>query len=210
MKFLSLLAVGLLASLPFVTTGCVSTGSGQGLATLEEMDDASFARLQLFVSLGVRVGANRLVTEEIVEAEVLNVVAGVVEEVASSTSVVGSVSELLSERLAEVGLTAEEVQLLFLLAEQAIAERGGLTVITIDGQSLLSDRSRALLTTIAAALRQPVVTEAEFSTALALGADFSFEAFQDYDITFASGMRVSYVTTIIVNGQTQIVYDTVQ
>ena len=206
MKILSMLAVGMLAFLPIVTSSCISTGDGQSLASLEEMTDVEFSRLQLFVSLGVRVGANRLVTEGVVDPLILNVVADVVEEVATSTSIVGSVSEVLAARLVGLGLTADEIQLLFLLAEQAIAERGGFTFIDVDGQSLLSERSQSILLTIAAALRQPLVTAFEFDEAQRLGADFSFEVFQNYDVTFEDGRRVSCVTTVTIDGVLQPVY----
>lgn len=144
-----LLVCGLMAA-PNLS-GCVSTQDGQqGVEFIENMDDVSFDRWQLYVSLTVKIGANRLLEEGIVTADELLLAADVMEAAQAANVPVGAVS-LLEPLFIEVGLNNDEMLLVLLIVEQELLSHG----VSLDTN--LSLRTKAVLQGAANAIRAVIL-----------------------------------------------------
>lgn len=142
-------------------SGCVSTDDGQGVAAIESMSDLEFSKWKVYVSLGVKIGANRLLDEGQVTEEELNTAADVLETVRDQPLFPGATS-IIMPALKDAGLTNDEVELLLFIVEQELLSRGALDWVGEDGLVALSPRTKELLTAVASALRAAdVVTASE-------------------------------------------------
>lgn len=144
-------------------SGCASTGESgeQGVEALEGMTDLEFSKWKLYVTLGTKIGANRLLAEEVVSEAELSLAATVLETVRDQSVVPGSTA-LITPALVEAGLTGEEVQLLLLIVEQELLARGALEWLDPEtGLVALSPRTKELLTAVADSLRSATLLSGE-------------------------------------------------
>ena len=134
-------------------SGCVSTGEGQGIEMLEEMTDLEYSKWKMYLQLGVKIGANRLLEEGLVTAEDLELAAVALETLRDQNFMPG-VESAVSQALADAGMTNDEVTFLLVVMEQELKARGALDWINPETGILeLSPRTKELLTVIANALR---------------------------------------------------------
>lgn len=135
-------------------SGCMTTNDGeQGIEALEGMTDLEFNKWKLYVSLGTKIGANRLLAEGLVTEEELDIAATAIETARDQSVVPGSTA-IITPALQEAGLTNDEVQLLLLIVEQELMSRGALDWIDPEtGLVAFSPRTKELLTAVADALR---------------------------------------------------------
>lgn len=147
-------AVLVLALAGGAISGCMTTSDGeQGIEALEGMTDLEFNKWKLYITLGTKIGANRLLAEEAVTAEELEIAATALETVCDQ-SVVPGATQIITPALEEAGLTNDEVQLLLLIVEQELLSRGALEWIDPEtGLVALSPRTKELLTAVSDSLR---------------------------------------------------------
>lgn len=148
-------AVLMLALAGGAISGCVSTGEDgeQGIEALEGMTDLEFNKWKLYLTLGTKIGANRLLAEGVVTAEELDLTATAIET-ARDQSIVPGATAIITPALEEAGLTNDEVQLLLLIVEQELMSRGALEWLDPEtGLVAFSPRTKELLTAVADALR---------------------------------------------------------
>lgn len=174
-NWLPLVLVGvLLAGTPAIS-GCVTTGDGdQGVKFIEEMSDAEYAKWQLYVSLGVKIGASRLLDEGAVSEEELDLAADAIE-LAKDSAIVAGATSLIGPALEDVGLTNDEITLVLLIAEQELLAHGALEdyIDPETGLLALSPRTKEMLQIIADSLRSATaLTEEEALQGAELEADF--------------------------------------
>jgi len=179
-KVLMIAMVGVLAAMPMTLAGCASTSSGeQGIESLENMTELDYNRWKLYIQLGVKIGANRLIEEGVLSDTELELMAGVIETVATKPVTVGATSIIktaLEDALAEAGLTNDEAVFVLLIAEQELMARGALDGVLdpTTGVVNLSPRTKDMLQVIADALRSAgIVTSEEQVQAMVMDADFS-------------------------------------
>ena len=132
-------------------SGCVSVGGGQGVELIENMSEASFTNLRLYVSLTTKVTASRLIAENLVSAEDVSKAVQAID-IALTSPVIPGASSILKPALEEVGLTGSEIELLLLIVERELLDRGALQVGVVE----LSPRTKELLQVISAALHAAV------------------------------------------------------
>lgn len=137
-----------------VLPGCISSQDGQkAIEALENMSDLDFNKWKLYVSLGSKIGANRLLAEGLASENDLKLAATALETVRDQ-SVVPGTSHFIENALADIGLTNDEVKLLLIIVEQELASRGALEWIDPEtGLFALSPRTKELLTAVADSLR---------------------------------------------------------
>lgn len=142
-------------------SGCLTTGDGeQSIEAIEAMTDQEYNKWKLYWSLGVKIGANRLITENVLKIEEVELIAVTLETVRDQSVVPGATS-IIQPALEDAGLTNDEVQLLFLVVEQELLARGALSWIDPDtGLVALSPRTKELLTLLADNIRS-VTTQIE-------------------------------------------------
>lgn len=157
-KFLASL---LLVACPVVIS-CSTTNGQHGSPAIEQMSEVEYNKWKLYIQLGVKIGANRLLQEQVVSEDTLNATATVLETVRDQTVVPGA-NAFLTNALKDSGLNNDEVQLLLLVVEQELIERGALDWIDPNtGLVALSPRTKDVLTLVADALRSAlIVTENE-------------------------------------------------
>jgi len=156
-------------------SGCVLTGDGeQGVEFIEGMTDLEFSKWKIYIQLGVKVGANRMLEEGTVTEEELDIAAAALEAVRDEPIIPGAAS-LIMPALAEAGLTNDEVQLLLLIVEQELLSRGALEWVDPEtGVISLSPRTKELLTVVADSLRAAeLLTDEEFEQGLVLEAEYN-------------------------------------
>lgn len=156
-------------------SGCMSTGDGeQGIEALESMSDLEYSKWKLYLTLGTKIGANRLLSEGVVTEEELDIAATALETVRDQSVVPGATS-IITPALEEAGLTNDAVQLLLLIVEQELMSRGALEWLDPEtGLIALSPRTKDLLTTIADALRSAtLVTGEEIQQGMQLESEFN-------------------------------------
>lgn len=154
------------------STSCVTTSDGH-VKTLEEMTQVEFDNFKLYVQLGVKIGANRLVQERVVTTEELGVAATIIDGI-QSKPVTGGARAILVPALQQAGFYQDEVELILLIAENQLWSRGALDWLNPEtGVIELSPRTREVISLIADALRTAgTVTQEEQSQATAMRADF--------------------------------------
>lgn len=156
-------------------SGCVTTPDGeQGVEAIESMSELDFNKWKLYVTLGTKIGANRLLAEGLVNEQELELTAAVLETVRDQSIVTGATS-LLIPALEEAGLNNDEIELLLIIVEQELLSRGALEWVDPEtGIVSLSPRTKELLTTVASSLRSAVLlTEDEEEQGLRLEAEFN-------------------------------------
>jgi hypothetical protein len=166
-------AILALALMGGAISGCVSTGDGHGVQAIEQMSELDFSKWKLYLTLGTKIGANRLLAEGAVTAEELEIAATALETLRDQTVVPGATS-LIQPALREAGLTNDEVELLLLIVEQELLSRGALEWVNPEtGLFELSPRTKDLLTVVAGALRSATsVTSEEVESGQQLEAEF--------------------------------------
>lgn len=172
-KFVPILLM--LALFSGAISGCMSTSDGeQGIEALEAMTDVEYNKWKLYLQLGTKIGANRLLASETVTEGELELVATTLETVRDQSIVPGTTS-ILTSALDDAGLTNDEVALLVLIVEQELLTRGALEWIDPEtGLVALSPRTKDLLTTIADAFRSAtLVSDEEAQRGLELEAEFN-------------------------------------
>lgn len=167
--------VGVLAVGAISGAGCTTLGGGQGVEALEQMSQLEYDNWKLYISLGVKIGARRLLDEGIVSASDLATAASVVENVSTKPILPGATS-LLEGPLTEAGFTNDEAKLVLLIVERELLSRNGLTGVLDPETGLvnLAPRTKEVLQLVATSLRGATeVTPAEFERAAEMNADFS-------------------------------------
>jgi len=141
---------------------CVTTGDGQGIEAVEQMNDLDFSRWQLYIQLGVKIAANRALEEGLVTEEELDLAATALET-ATTQSLAPGTGTLIGPLLSDSGLNNDELTLILLIVENELLARGALDWINPDtGVMGLSPRTQIILNTAAGSLRAAsVVTETE-------------------------------------------------
>ena len=146
---LALIAVLGAASL----SGCASTDGGKGVQALEQMSELDYNKWKLYIQLGVKIGANRLLQEGTVSVQDLSIAATAIETVRDQTGVPGTKS-FIQDALKDAGLTNDEVELLLVIVEQELLARGALDWLNPEtGVVEWSPRTKDLLTLVAGSLR---------------------------------------------------------
>jgi len=154
--------------------GCVSTGGGNGIQAIEQMSDLDFNKWKLYLQLGVKIGANRLIDEGAVSAEEVELTATVLETLRDQSVVPGGKS-FIKDALEKSGLTNDEIELLLVIVEQELISRGALDWLDpTTGLVAWSPRTKDILTIVAQALRSTaVVTVEEVEEAQRLEAQYN-------------------------------------
>jgi hypothetical protein len=136
----------------FTLTSCPSTGQGAGLTAIENLSEQDFNKWKLYVQLGVKIGANRLVEENKTSQEELVKIADCLDMILSQPlSVIGQ--NLLQKALQDSGIKNDELALILAIAENEILARSGYVYTTEDGLVNLTPRTRDLLLGVSNALR---------------------------------------------------------
>jgi hypothetical protein len=158
-------------------SGCVSTGSGQGIELIENMSEASFLKWRLYISLTTKVVASRLADEGLVSREELGLAAQALKLVRDGEVPPDlSVGSLLKPALEKVGLKDSEIELALLVIEQELLQRVPLIVDPGTGLVQLSDRTKSVLSEMANSLEAAAVqpaTPAESKQAAQLQAELA-------------------------------------
>lgn len=151
---------------------CTTTG-GNGVKPLEQLTELEYSKWKLYIQLGVKIGANRLLQEGVVSTGQLNVAAGVIDGI-QGEPVTGGAKSLIIPALHKAGFSNDEVEFILLVAEQELISRGALDWINPETNVLeLSPRSKEVLGIVADALRTAGnVTPSEQTQAQQMKADF--------------------------------------
>jgi hypothetical protein len=152
---LATMALLVLAGGTISGSGCSAVGPNgqQGVETLEQMTDTEFARWKLYITLGVKIGANRLLAEDIVTEEELDLAASVLESVRDQSITPGATA-LIGPALEDSGLSNDEIQILLMGVEDALRSQGAFDWLDPEtGIVALSPRSKELLTGVIESLR---------------------------------------------------------
>jgi hypothetical protein len=154
----------------FVTSSCTTTG---GVKPLEEMTELEYSKWKLYIQLGVKIGANRLLQEGVVTQDQLGVAAAAIDGI-QGEPVAGGVKSLIVPALRKAGFANDEVEFILLVAEQELLARGALDWINPETNLFeLSPRTKEVLAIVANALRTAgVVTPDEQTQATEMNADF--------------------------------------
>lgn len=147
----------ILAALALVALAGAVVIGGNGCASTEqrlnEMTETQYQTWVQVTTLASKVTARRLVEEEVIDADDLDLLAGVAEAAATG-NFTEPASDLLGPLLEEQGIYQEEIQLVLLLVQQAIQDRGGFDFVTNeDGTYSVGPRTAGLLNAAAAGLR---------------------------------------------------------
>jgi len=133
-------------------SGCGSTPSGQGVQIIEDMNDAQFNKLKLYLGLGVKITATRLLDEKQITKEELQQ-AKMALVTLKSKPVIDGAASFIQKSLLEAGLKKPEIELLLVVVEQEILLRGPIGWIDEETGGLkLSDRTKQLLDVVISAL----------------------------------------------------------
>jgi hypothetical protein len=161
------LAGGIVAS-----SGCTTT-NGNGVKPLEQMTELEYSKWKLYIQLGVKIGANRLLEEGVVNHEQLEIAAAAIDGI-KGEPVAGGAKSLIVPALRKAGFSNDEVEFVLLVAEQELLARGALEWLNPQTNVFeLSPRTQEILTIIAASLRTAgTVTPEEKTQASGMKADF--------------------------------------
>jgi hypothetical protein len=152
------------------STGCTSTN---GVKPLEEMTELEYSKWKLYIQLGVKIGANRLLEENLVSQNELTVAAGAIDAL-QDQPILGGATSLIIPALRNAGFNNDEVEFILLVAEQELLARCALEWLNPETHVFeLSPRTKEVLDIIANALRSAgTVTPTEQSQASEMRADF--------------------------------------
>jgi len=153
---------------------CISSGNGSGVKPLEQMTELEYSKWKLYIQLGVKISANRLLEEGVVTHDQLNIAAGVIDGI-KGEPVTGGAKSLIVPALRKAGFHNDEIEFILVVAEQELIARGALDWLNPETNIIeLSPRSKEMLTVVADALRTAgVVTEQEKAQSSQMKADFS-------------------------------------
>lgn len=156
----SLLVLALAGSM--VGSGCAITPDGeQGIVSIENMSELEYNNWVMYVQLGVKIPARRLLESGEITEDELELIASTLESVRDQTIVPGTTS-ILTPAFEDVGLNSDEIQLVVMIIENELLKRGALDWIDPDtGNIALSPRSRGLMTAVIDSLRSISLTEQE-------------------------------------------------
>lgn len=158
-----------------LSSGLVScaTTNGNGVKPLEEMTELEYSKWKLYIQLGVKIGANRLLQEGIVTQDQLGIAAAAIDGI-QGEPVTGGIKSLIVPALRKAGFENDEVEFILLIAEQELLARGALDWLNPETNILeLSPRTKEVLTIVANALRTAgTVTPTEKTQASSMNADF--------------------------------------
>lgn len=159
--------------LPLLLMTATSFVSCANMQQLEQMQQREYENWKLYIQLGVKVTANRLLEEGSVTADELNLVANVVDSVATSPVVPGATA-LITPALEKAGLTSDEIRLVIAIVEQELLARGALEWLDpTTGVVSLSPRTKEILGLVAGSLRSAAsVNRAEVQEAQFLETEF--------------------------------------
>jgi len=151
---------------------CVNTGGG-GVKQIEEMTELEYSKWKLYIQLGVKIGATRLLQEDLVTHDQLGVVAAIIDGI-KGEPIAGGVKSLIVPALRKAGFDNDEVEFILLVVEQELLARGALEWLNPETNVFeLSPRTQEVLTIVANALRTAgVVTPVEQAQATEMKADF--------------------------------------
>lgn len=155
---------------------CSTTG-GNGVKPLEQMTELEYSKWKLYIQLGVKIGANRLLQEGVVTHDQLGIAAAAIDGIKGEPVADGAKS-LIVPALRKAGFSNDEVEFILLIAEQELLARGALDWLNPQTNVFeLSPRTKEVLTLVADALRTAgVVTPTEKAQAAEMKADFCRQA----------------------------------
>jgi len=153
---------------------CVSTNNGPAIVNIDAMPDVEYNRWKLYIQLGVKIGANRLLQEKVVTEAELKSAATVIDTLRDQTLIPGA-SHYIADALQKAGFTNDEAVFLLLVVEGELEARGAFKWVNPVTQVLeLSPRTKDLLTTVSGALRSAtVVTDEEVQQGKTLQARYN-------------------------------------
>jgi len=168
-KWITLAVLVAALALP-ASSGCVATDGGKGVQAIEQMDDLEFGRLQVYITLGSKIAANRLLEEGVVSVEDLDAVALALDLVVEDT-LLGDATSLFGPALEQAGLTNDEAMFILLILENELLARGVLDYVDpITGALALSPRTETLLEAVASSIRSATtLTPAEIEQGKSMG-----------------------------------------
>jgi len=171
-NLICVLAIASVLSLGSIVS-CTSTGNGDGIKPLEQMTELEYSKWKLYIQLGVKIGANRLIEEGVVTTQQLGIAAAAIDGLRDQ-AVTGGAKSLIVPALEKAGFKNDEVQFILLIAEQELIARGALDWINPQTNLLeLSPRTKEMLGIIADALRSAgTVTPSEQTRASQMNANF--------------------------------------
>ena len=157
MKLLTNIVLVLALICGTVSSSCQTGNNGQSLQTIEQMSDVEFDKWKLYIQLGVKIGANRLLEEKTVTVDDL-LLASTAIETLRDQSIRPGIDHVIGNALIDSGLKNDEVALLLMIVEDELKARGALTwTDTVSGLIRFSPRTKDLLTTVVSALRSATI-----------------------------------------------------
>lgn len=168
-----MIAVLIMAGVLLGSTIACTTTNGNGLKPLEQMSDLDYSKWKLYIQLGVKIGANRLLQEKVVTHDQLYIAAAAIDGV-KGEPVAGGAKSLIVPALHKAGFSNDEVEFVLAVAEQELLAHGALNWINPQTNVLeLSPRTKEMLGVIADSLRTAgTVTQEEQTNAAHMKADF--------------------------------------
>lgn len=162
-----ILMIPLLLATTFNVTSCAN------IQPLEQMNELEYENWKVYIQLGVKVAANRLLQEGTISESELVTMADVIDTVTTSTVLPGATS-ILSSAIEQAGLTSDEARLLVAIVERELLARGALDwVDPATGTASLSPRTKEILGIVSVSLRSAkAVTPTENAQAQVLEAQF--------------------------------------
>lgn len=156
-----------------LSTGFVSCTSTGGVKPLEQMSELEYSKWKVYIQLGVKIGANRLVQEGVVTTEQLGIAAAAIDGI-KGEPIAGGAKSLIVPALRKAGFNNDEVEFVLLIAEQELIARGALDWVNpVTNVFELSPRTLEVLGIIANSLRTAgTVTAEEQTQAQQMKADF--------------------------------------
>jgi hypothetical protein len=136
--------------------GCVSTGNGDGVELIENMDQDRFDNVLGYIETGVRVAATQLLQRTDVSAEILTAVANALEDTANKDAVTvvgGILSDVADRVLTEFNVPGEAIVAGLRLVEDQVNFGDNLNE---DGSFPLSDRTKELINAVAQGIHDGV------------------------------------------------------
>jgi len=149
-----ILSCVLIACMAF--TGCIATDTGRGAEFIEDLSQEQFNLVNQEIYLIVEIGVRELIRNEHLKKEDVLKAAQLISAtttLSASETIIIAVRDSLSESVGNDALAS-----ILQLVELEIRRLGGFTVIRADdGTFYFSDRSKALLLTLATALSKASV-----------------------------------------------------
>jgi hypothetical protein len=147
---LSIMAIGgtFLAS---NLAGCAIFSGEHGIKSIEEMSDEDFAYTKLLASSAIKIAATRMLDEGVVSPDDVGLAVFVLESI-TTTPVVGTATELVTDLLRNSGLNSVEIEALLEIVVFRLESRGVLENLSEEGLIVLTPRTQEFLDTLIQAL----------------------------------------------------------